>query len=51
MEPETLCRALEERGIRGPLPVEGGLLWCCTELNRRSDMDRLMEILKEVCGK
>ena len=51
MEPETLCRALEERGILGPLPVEGGLLWCCTELNRRSDMDRLMEILKEVCGK
>ncbi len=51
MEPESLCRALEARGILGGLPVEGGLLWCCTELNRRADVDRLIETLKEVCAK
>ncbi len=51
MEPETLCRALETHGILGGLPVEGGLLWCCTELNRRADIDRLIERLKEVCAK
>ena len=51
MSPEALCAALEERGILGGLPVDGGILWCCTELNSRSDIDRLIAVLGEVCGK
>ncbi len=51
MDPETLCHILEEYSILGGLPVEGGLLWCCTELNRRADIDRLVDTLKEVCAK
>lgn len=48
--PEKICAALEERGILGGLPVDGGLLWCCTELNSRSDIDALVAILQEVCA-
>lgn len=49
--PESLCAALEERGILGGLPVDGGLLWCCTELNTKAEMDELISVLKEVLGK
>ena len=48
--PEKICAALEEKGILGGLPVEGGILWCCTELNSRGDIDALVAILKEVCA-
>ena len=32
VDPAKLCAALEEQGILGGLPVDGGILWCCTEL-------------------
>ena len=48
--PEKICEALEAKGILGGLPVDGGILWCCTELNSRGDMDALVAILKEVCA-
>lgn len=51
VEPEKLCKELEAHGILGGLPVEGGLLWCCTELNSREEIDRLAAIVKEVCSK
>lgn len=51
VEPETLCAALEARGILGGLPVDGGLLWCCTELNTKADMDTLLSVIREVLGK
>jgi len=43
----TVCRALERNGILGGLPVEGGLLWCATELVTRAEMDRAAAIAKE----
>lgn len=46
---ELLAR-LEREDILGGLPVEGGLLWCCTEKNGKSDMDRVAAIAKEVAG-
>ncbi|MCD8344050.1 MAG: aminomethyl-transferring glycine dehydrogenase subunit GcvPA [Oscillospiraceae bacterium] len=49
-EPTVLCAALAERGILGGLPLDGGLLWCCTELNDRGQIDELVEVLKEVCA-
>ena len=50
VEPEELCRKLAERGILGGLPVDGGLLWCCTELCGRNDMDELVRVIREVCA-
>ena len=40
---------LEDQGILGGLPVDGGILWCCTELNRKEEMDRLLAVIGEVC--
>ncbi len=41
--------ALEAGGILGGLPLEGGrILWCCTELNTKAELDRAVAILKEV---
>ena len=51
MDPEALCKKLEPYGILGGLPVDGGILWCCTECNDKADIDRLVAALKEVCGK
>jgi len=51
MDPEALCKKLEAYDILGGLPVDGGILWCCTECNSKADIDRLVAALKEVCGK
>lgn len=51
VEPETLCAALEAQGILGGLPVEGGLLWCCTELNTKAEIDKLIAVIGEVLGR
>ena len=50
VEPALLQARLDKECILGPLPTDGGLLWCCTEKNTRADIDRLVEILKEVCA-
>ncbi len=51
VDAEDLCRKLEAKGILGGLPVDGGILWCCTECNDKADIDNLVAALKEVCGK
>ena len=48
-KPEAVLKALDENGILGGLPVEGGLLWCVTELVSRDELDRAVSIIKEVC--
>lgn len=50
MAPAELCAALESRGILGGLPVEDGILWCCTELNSKQDIDNLISSIREVCA-
>ena len=48
-DPGKLLKALEEKGILGGMPVCGGkLLWCCTELNSKEDIDEVVAIAKEV---
>ena len=47
---ETL-QALEDAGILGGLPVDGGVLWCATEKASRADLDRAVAIVREVCTK
>ena len=49
VDPAKLCQALEDQGILGGLPVDGGILWCCTELNRKEEIDRLVSVIGEVC--
>ncbi len=49
IEPGTLNQKLAEKGILGPLTVDEGILWCCTEMNSKKDIDSLIEIIKEVC--
>ncbi len=52
VEPETLLHALEQKGILGGLALEGkdsgSILWCCTEMNTKQEIDRLIDSIKEV---
>ena len=50
VDPDMLCARLAEKGILGGLPVDGGMLWCCTELCLRNDMDELITAIREVCA-
>ena len=43
--------ALEEAGILGGLPVEGGVLWCATEKVSKEALDRTVAIVKEVLAR
>ncbi len=43
--------ALEEAGILGGLPIAGGVLWCATEKVPKAELDRAVEIVKEVLGR
>ncbi|SHJ84302.1 aminomethyl-transferring glycine dehydrogenase subunit GcvPA [Hespellia stercorisuis] len=47
-----VMEALEAHGILGGLPLagdrEGQILWCATEMNSKSEIDEMIQILKEV---
>ena len=45
---EKILAALARADILGGAPVEGGLLWCATELVSREELDQAAEIVKEV---
>ena len=47
-DPQELMEHLEQHGILGPLPIEGGLLWCVTEMNSKAQIDALAACLEEV---
>ncbi len=44
--------ALQEKGILGGLPLDGDegsrILWCCTEMNTKKDIDEVVAVIKEV---
>ena len=50
-DPDEVMAKLEEKGILGGYVLKGKyenhILWCCTELNTREEIDRAAEILKE----
>ena len=48
---DEVLSALEQAGILGGLPVEGGVLWCATEKQSREELDRAIAIVKEVLAK
>lgn len=43
-----LLTYLEDNGILGGLPVEGGILWCVTEMNTKEEMDHLVKLIGKV---
>ena len=45
---EELVSALAEKGILAGLPVDGGILWCATEMNTRDEIDALEQAIREV---
>ena len=45
---EKVLKALDGAGILGGLPVEGGILWCVTEVVSREELDRAVAIIREV---
>lgn len=46
---DQLLDALEDNGILGGLKLsDTEILWCCTELNAKEDIDDVVEIAKEV---
>ena len=46
---EQILKALEDKGILGGYPLdEHHILWCCTEVNTKEEMDQVIRILKEV---
>ena len=47
---EKVLTALEEQGILGGLPVEGGILWCATEKISKQQLDKAVAIVKEVAA-
>ena len=51
----VVLKALEDKGILGGYPIkvndEDCILWCTTEKNAKEDMDMVITILREVCGK
>ena len=47
---DTLLAKLADKGVLGGLPVDGGILWCATEMNTKEEMDLVAQTAKEVCG-
>lgn len=48
---DKILKELEIRGILGGYPLnKRQILWCCTELNTKKEIDTLIKILKEVEG-
>ncbi|MEZ4509679.1 MAG: hypothetical protein R2881_08665 [Eubacteriales bacterium] len=45
---QKTLKALEEKGILGGLPIDGGILWCATERNTKQQIDALVETVKAV---
>ena len=48
---EEVLKALEDNGILGGLPESGGVLWCATEKVGKEELDRAVEIVKEVLSR
>ena len=51
---KIILDALEEKGILGGLALanndQNQILWCCTEMNTKEEIDLTIEILKGVMG-
>ncbi len=48
IDPVELEGRLAEHGVLSGLPIEGGMLWCATEMNSKEQIDALVALVKEV---
>lgn len=48
IKPAKLMAKLAENNILGGYPIGEDILWCATEMNTKEQIDRLVEIVKEV---
>ena len=48
IDPHALEGALAERGILSGLPLEGGMLWCATEVNTKEQIDELVGAVRAI---
>ncbi len=48
IDPHDLESRLAERGVLSGLPLDGGMLWCATEMNSKDQIDALAALVKEV---
>ena len=45
----SILKALEDKGILGGYPIsDKEILWCCTEMNTKEEIDEVINVLKEV---
>ena len=44
-DPEDVLAVLEKEGILGGYPVDGGILWCFTEMNTKEEIDKLTSLV------
>ena len=49
-KPQAVLDALNRAGILGGLPVEGGILWCVTEMVCREELDRAVSHHRRRCA-
>ena len=44
-----ILKALDDADILGGLPLDDNrILWCCTEMNSKADIDKAVAVVKEV---
>ncbi len=48
VDPAHALAALADADILGGLPVDGGILWCVTEVVSKAEIDQAIAVLKEV---
>ncbi len=48
VDPKIIEKHLAENGILSGLEVDGGILFCTTELNSKKDIDEVIELIREV---
>lgn len=50
VEPQKLMATLEQHDMLGGLPLDdGAILWCFTEMCTKDEIDRLCDVVREVC--
>ena len=50
VDASVLMAALEKEGILGGLPVKEGILWCCTEMNTKEEIDTMVATCRKAVG-
>lgn len=51
IEPSILEKSLAKEGVLCGLPIGSNILWCVTEKTHKQTLDKVIEIIREVCSK